>query len=229
MVVKHKRSEAETSSSSTEETAATPRPRQVASVSDRDCTGTGEKPRERGPRRPDPTPARAEVVGYRFPRVPTCAHTWPPSGPRMRGPNPPQVSFRPREPRRPAPEARAAPRPKREATRPRGGGPEGRGVGGYLRAEVRALDAQLDAGGTLELGLAAAAVRLAHPCLHRRHAAWLPEEGGTAKGRGERERERPSRGRNSDCRPKRRTRRSRTHPYAARPAYSAHARPAPRP
>lgn len=57
-------------------------------------------------------------------------------------------------------------------------------MGGYLRAEVRALDAQLDAGGALELGLAAAAVRLAHPRLHRRHAAWLPEEGGTAKGRG---------------------------------------------
>lgn len=104
----------------------------------------------------------------------------------MPGPNPPQVSFRPRERRRPAPEARAALRPEREATRPRGGGPEGRGVGGYLRAEVRALDAQLDAGGALELGLAAAAVRLAHPRLHRRHAAWLPEEGGTAKGRGER-------------------------------------------
>lgn len=45
-----------------------------------------------------------------------------------------------------------------------------RGVAGvYLRAKVRALDAQFDAGGTLELGLAAAAVCLAHPCLHGRH------------------------------------------------------------
>lgn len=46
----------------------------------------------------------------------------------------------------------------------------------FLRAEVRALDAQFDAGGTLELGLAAAAVRLAYPCLHGRHAARLLEE-----------------------------------------------------
>lgn len=49
----------------------------------------------------------------------------------------------------------------------------GRGRGRYLRTEVRALDAQLEAGGALELGLAAAAVRLAHPRLHGRHAAWL--------------------------------------------------------
>ena len=46
----------------------------------------------------------------------------------------------------------------------------------FLRAEVRVLDAQLDAGGTLELGLAAATIRLAHMHLQGHHAAWLLEE-----------------------------------------------------
>lgn len=41
----------------------------------------------------------------------------------------------------------------------------------YLRAEVRALDAELDAGGTLELGILAAALCLALPSgLGARHA-----------------------------------------------------------
>lgn len=64
-------------------------------------------------------------------------------------------------------------------------------AGVYLRAEVRALDAQFDAGGTLELGLAAAAVRLAYPCLHGRHAARLLEERFSEE---EEEGGRPSRG-----------------------------------
>lgn len=89
-----------------------------------------------------------------------------------------------------------------------GGGAAGE-AGVYLRAEVRALDAQLDAGGALELGLAAATVRLAHTRLHRRHAAWpleerLTEEEGEEGGRngwaegGQGRGERPRRGRSSD-------------------------------
>lgn len=114
-----------------------------------------------------------------------------------------------------------------------GGGAAGE-AGVYLRAEVRALDAQLDAGGALELGLAAATVRLAHTRLHRRHAAWLleerlaeeeGEEGGRngwaegGPGRGER----PSRGRSSDRRAwAREEERGACPEHAARPA------PAPR-
>lgn len=45
-------------------------------------------------------------------------------------------------------------------------------MGRYLRAEVGALDAQLDAGGTLQLGVPAAAGGLALPSsLGARHAA----------------------------------------------------------
>lgn len=40
-----------------------------------------------------------------------------------------------------------------------------------LRAEIRAVDAQLDAGRTLQLGLASAVRRLTHSALHRRHAS----------------------------------------------------------
>lgn len=51
------------------------------------------------------------------------------------------------------------------------GGRGGGGAAAHLRAEVRALDAQLDAGGTLELGILAAALRLALPSgLGARHA-----------------------------------------------------------
>lgn len=95
----------------------------------------------------------------------------------------------------------------------------------FLRAEVRALDAQLDAGGTLELGLAAAAVRLAHPRLHRRHAAWLPEEGGTATGRGEG----PSRGGAPMAGLGAGPGGPGPAPTQRAPAPSAHARPGPRP
>lgn len=92
-------------------------------------------------------------------------------------------------PREPAAGSRGPGRSEARGGRRQGPEAVGRGVGGYLRAEVRALDAQLDAGGTLQLGLAAAAVRLANPRLHRRHAACLPEEeeeeeweGGKAEG-----------------------------------------------
>lgn len=57
--------------------------------------------------------------------------------------------------------------------------------GPHLRAEVGALDAQLEAGGALQLGLAAAARRLADAGLHGRHAAGLPQaRRGAASGGG---------------------------------------------
>lgn len=109
-------------------------------------------------------------------------------------------------------------------------------AGGYLGAEVRALDAQLDAGGTLELGLAAAAVRLAHPRLHGRHAAWLLEERLTEEeeeeaARGQGRGQRPSRGRSSACRAWARKREERRAgpDHAARPAPAPRAQLAPRP
>lgn len=50
----------------------------------------------------------------------------------------------------------------------------------YLRAEVRALDAELDAGRTLELGILAAALRFALPSsLGARHAC-VCRRGGVA-------------------------------------------------
>lgn len=57
----------------------------------------------------------------------------------------------------------------------------------YLRAEVRALDAELDAGGTLELGILAAALCLALPSgLGARHACvcWRGGVAGTQPARG---------------------------------------------
>lgn len=75
-VVKHKRSEAETSSP-LRGAAATPRPRQVASVSVQDCTDTGEKPRERGQRRPDPTPAPARPYLRTHLAARGTAEAWP--------------------------------------------------------------------------------------------------------------------------------------------------------
>lgn len=110
------------------------------------------------------------------------------------------------------------------------------GAGVYLGAEVRALDAQLDAGGTLELGLAAAAVGLAHPRLHGRHAAWLLEERLTEEEEeeeegGQRRGQRPSRGRSSARRAwARKQEERRAGPdHAARPAPAPRAQLAPRP
>lgn len=87
--------------------------------------------------------------------------------------------------RSPAPRAARAGK-TRPAAGGRAGAPgsgEGRGAepsrraarGAHLRAEVGALDAQLEAGRALQLGLAAAAGRLADAGLHRRHAAGLPQ------------------------------------------------------
>lgn len=45
----------------------------------------------------------------------------------------------------------------------------------FLRAEIGALNAQLETGGALQLGLAATARRLADAGLHGRHAAGLPQ------------------------------------------------------
>lgn len=73
---------------------------------------------------------------------------------------------------------------------PRRGGKQGQCP--HLRAEVGALDAQLEAGGALQLGLAAAAGRLADAALHGRHAARLPQAR-----RGELREELPARGRRS--------------------------------
>lgn len=110
------------------------------------------------------------------------------------------------------------------------------GAGVYLGAEVRALDTQLDAGRTLELGLAAAAVGLAHPRLHGRHAAWLLEERLTEEKEeeeegGQRRGQRPSRGRSSARRAwARKQEERRAGPdHAARPAPAPRAQLAPRP
>lgn len=62
-----------------------------------------------------------------------------------------------------------------EAGRKRGEEARVAAPGPHLRAEVGALDAQLEAGGALQLGLAAAARRLADAGLHGRHAAGLPQ------------------------------------------------------
>lgn len=110
------------------------------------------------------------------------------------------------------------------------------GAGVYLGAEVRALDAQLDAGGTLELGLAAAAVRLAHARLHGRHAAWLLEERLTEEEeeeeeRGQRRGQRPSQGRSSarGAWARKQEERRAGPDHAARPAPAPRAQLAPRP
>lgn len=71
-----------------------------------------------------------------------------------------------------------APRSRRgegEAGKKRGEEARVAAPGPHLRAEVGALDTQLEAGGALQLGLAAAARRLADAGLHGRHAAGLPQ------------------------------------------------------